>query len=384
MKLDIRALVVCVWCVATIEAFTQGPQPLSNPVQLSRSQAPKPTRFTEDVTRTGVVDSALFSSSVSSPPDTTVFALPSSMTSQTTMGKTKAALTKFGMMSFIASMCLALPIALFPPYALLKLGLINRLQKEQMALRTGQFCARWLVRLIPFASVKIIPYHDPNPEPSIWVCNHVSALDIFMLLATDKRLRGKNKRPIKIVYWKQLEDNPITKLLFQQCGFIPVQMAANKAGEANDYDMKSFKSLLKSTKQAFDEGFDIGILPEGQLNPHPEQGLLPCFSGAFTLARMSKRPIHMMALHGTHRLWHAREDIGMTVTGRDVQVRSYPNGRKYKSGEEFLATFEAVIGEFGTHGRDLEDAELNGWLDGSKWEAMQTAKEQQLEVAKGL
>ena len=82
-----------------------------------------------------------------------------------------------------------------------------------------------------------------------------------------------------------------------------------------------------------------------------------------------------MALHGTHRLWHARDDIGMTVTGRDVQVRCYPNGRRYKSGEEFLATFDAVIGEFGTYGKDLEDSELKGWLDGSKWEQMQTAEQ---------
>ena len=131
-----------------------------------------------------------------------------------------------------------------------------------------------------------------------------------------------------------MEDNPITRLLFQQCGFIPVQMAANKAGEANDYDMKSFKLLLKEAKQAFDDGFDIGLLPEGQLNPNPEDGLLPCFSGAYTLARMSKRPIQMLALHGTHTLWHANDDIGMTVTGRNIKVRCYPGGRKYKSSEE--------------------------------------------------
>jgi hypothetical protein len=154
-----------------------------------------------------------------------------------------------------------------------------------------------------------------------------------------------------------------------------VQMTANKSGEANEYDLKSLKALLKQTKQAFEEGFDIGILPEGQLNPHPEQGLLPCFPGAFTLARMSKRPINMMALHGTHQLWHAREDIGMTVTGRDVQVRCYPKGRKYRSGEEFLATFEAVIGEFGTRGKDLDEAELSEWLDGTKWE-QKVAQEQ--------
>lgn len=184
-----------------------------------------------------------------------------------------------------------------------------------------------------------------------------------------------------------MEDNPVTKLLFRQCGFIPVEMAANAAGEANDYDMKSFRNLLKLTKQAFSEGFDIGILPEGQLNPHPEKGLLPCFSGAYTLAKMSKRPIQMMALHGTHKLWHAREDIGMAVTGRDVDVQIYyhPNnvdgvvgsgGRRYDSPDEFLATFQAVVGEFATTGKDLDDDELKAWLDGTKWKTLK-AKEKQ-------
>jgi hypothetical protein len=175
-------------------------------------------------------------------------------------------------------------------------------------------------------------------------------------------------------------------------------MTANAAGEPNDYDMKSFRNLLKMTKQAFQEGFDVGILPEGQLNPHPENGLLPCFSGAYTLAKMSKRPIQMMALHGTHRLWHARQDIGMTVTGRNVSVQIYchPNnvdddngsddnendrsrqyslcgsgGRRYHSPEEFLATFKAVVGEFATTGKDLPDDELRVWLDGTKWKNIQ-------------
>ena len=104
------------------------------------------------------------------------------------------------MVTYIASMCLALPIALFPQYVLYRFGFISRVQKEQMALKSGQFVARWLLRMIPFAKVETIHHHDECPEPSIWVCNHVSSLDIFMLLATDKKLRGKNKRPIKIVY----------------------------------------------------------------------------------------------------------------------------------------------------------------------------------------
>jgi len=88
-------------------------------------------------------------------------------------------------------------------------------------------------------------------------------LDVFLLLAADRQARGNTRRRIKIVYWKQLESNPVTKLLFRQAGFIPVQMAANEHGEENDYDRSSFKKLLKDAKQAFADGFDIGILPEG-------------------------------------------------------------------------------------------------------------------------
>ena len=163
--------------------------------------------------------------------------------------------------------------------------------------------------------------------------------------------------------WQQLENNPVTKLLFRQAGFIPVQMSANGHGEANDYDRMSFKSLLTSAKQAFVEGFDIAILPEGQLNPHPEQGLLPLFSGAYTLAKLSKRKIHFMALHGVHTLWHPIH--GMEPTGRDISVQVFPGGRTFASAAEFVETFTHVVGPFGTSGKNAPDVKV--WLDGSAY-----------------
>lgn len=226
-----------------------------------------------------------------------------------------------------------------------------------------------------------------EPEPTIWVCNHTSMLDVFILLASDHKLRGKNRRPIKIVYWKQLEDNPVTKLMFQQAGFIPVDMAANKAGEDNSYDVKSFKNMLKLSKKAFKEGFDLGILPEGQLNPTPHLGLLPVFPGAYTLARMSRRPIQMMALYGAHNLWHPDDNIGMTVTDRNIQVRAYTDGtdtgiggRKYSSSEEFVETFTKVVGHFGTYGKDDDSVIL--WLDGSIWQQKLVEEQQAIAAAK--
>lgn len=268
------------------------------------------------------------------------------------------------MLTFIAGMCVSLPLALLYPFLLEKMGMIDRIHKEKKALRAGHYCARTLSTLVPFINVKV-EGSPPEPEPTVWVCNHSSMLDVFVLMANDHKLRGPNRRPIKIVYWKQLEDNPVTKLLFQQCGFIPVSMADNGHGEANDYDKSSFRTLLKDTKRAFEEGFDIGILPEGQLNPTPEQGLLPAFSGAFTLARMSKRPIHFMAHNNIHQVWHPTN--GMNPTSRQVKIRMYPEPRYFESSDEFIATFNKVVGEYGTHGRDLPEGELRDWSDGSAW-----------------
>jgi hypothetical protein len=123
----------------------------------------------------------------------------------------KAKITKAGMIAFVASMCVALPVTLFPIKVLHKAKIISRQQKEKVSLRTGQFCSRWLLRVIPFAKIEVMTEEQKGEaEPSIWVCNHTSMLDIFFLLATDKKLRGKNKRPIKIIYWKDLEKNPVT------------------------------------------------------------------------------------------------------------------------------------------------------------------------------
>mmetsp|Transcript_3822 Transcript_3822/g.9763 ORF Transcript_3822/g.9763 Transcript_3822/m.9763 type:complete len:392 (+) Transcript_3822:259-1434(+) len=294
-----------------------------------------------------------------------------SIESQRSLNRIQSNIVKAMMVTYVASMCVALPVTLFPVFLLYRANIIDRVRKEKWSLKVGQFCSRWLMRVFPFASKRVLVDADDerlkNPEPSIWVCNHISMLDLFFVLALDKRMRGRNRRPIKILYWKGLEANPITGLLCKMCGFIPVDMTANGNGNANEYDPKSFKQMLKSTKAAIDEGFDIGILPEGQPNPTPEKGLQPIFSGAFTLARMSRRPIQMMSLYGLHRLWHPDDSIGMCCVARDMVVRVYPGGRIYKNAEEFTSTFEAVAGYFGAHGRDMPAEELKMWLDGSMW-----------------
>lgn len=278
----------------------------------------------------------------------------------------EALVTKATMLAFIASMCLCLPIALMPISILHDVKVIDRTQSEILSLDAGQFVSKFLLRIMPFARVSVVSDPEDNPEPSIYVCNHTSMLDVFFLLAFDEQLRGKNKRPIKSVYWKGLDNNPICKLLFGMAGFIPVDMDDNGSGNPNQYDKRSFRRLLKDSKRAFEDGFDLLILPEGQLNPWPEQGLLEVFPGAVKLAQISKRRILFVGIHGLHRLWHPDDEIGMTVTGRDVKMRAYPGpGRTFVDGDDFVQVTQSVLGHFGACGEDLPEHELERWLNGS-------------------
>ena len=128
----------------------------------------------------------------------------------------EAAMSKLGMILYIASMCVALPMTLFPLHILDQSKLVSQTQREQWALSIGQHCASGLLTVIPFCDLQVISssyeqqqqqQQHPNdkPEPSIWVCNHTSSLDVFMLLAADLRLRGKYKRPLKCVYVSNVE-----------------------------------------------------------------------------------------------------------------------------------------------------------------------------------
>jgi 1-acyl-sn-glycerol-3-phosphate acyltransferase len=105
------------------------------------------------------------------------------------------------MISYIVSMCIALPLTLAPIWILSKTQLVHKTQTEIWAHDVGQACARWLLTIMPFCEITVVTDHqESGDEPTIWVCNHTSMLDTFILLASDFYLRGPNKRPIKAIY----------------------------------------------------------------------------------------------------------------------------------------------------------------------------------------
>ena len=130
----------------------------------------------------------------------------------TTLSPIQAALTKYAMISYIAHLCIALPMVLFPTYlknkVMMTLGLQTKSASEHEALQVSQNCASTLMKLIPFVDIEISSPHmqdqegdaEEDPVPTIWVSNHVSNLDTFIFLSCDEQLRGKNRRPVKAIY----------------------------------------------------------------------------------------------------------------------------------------------------------------------------------------
>ena len=108
----------------------------------------------------------------------------------------------YAMIAYVAHMCVAIPLALLPTYVKMRLELSPKTELEHEALQVGQACARTLLEMIPFMNLTVIPHASTieNPTATIWVANHVSMLDTFVFLAADEKLRGKHRRPVKVLY----------------------------------------------------------------------------------------------------------------------------------------------------------------------------------------
>ena len=109
---------------------------------------------------------------------------------------------KYAMITYVAHMCVAIPLALLPTYVKMRLELSPKTELEHEALQVGQACARTLLEMIPFMNLRVIPHASTteNPTATIWVANHVSMLDTFVFLASDEKLRGEHRRPVKVLY----------------------------------------------------------------------------------------------------------------------------------------------------------------------------------------
>jgi 1-acyl-sn-glycerol-3-phosphate acyltransferase len=120
----------------------------------------------------------------------------------------------------------------------------------------------------------------PARGPAILVCNHTSSLDPVLIQAVCPRL----------IRWmmarEYIEVKPL-RSIFNTMGVILV--------ERKGRDAPAFRAAMR----ALDDGYILGIFPEGKIELTPE--LLPFHQGIGLFALRSGAPVHPCYLTGTQR-----------------------------------------------------------------------------------
>jgi len=124
--------------------------------------------------------------------------------------------------------------------------------------------------MIPSRNAKLKT--KPN-TPYIFVANHVSMLDVMLLVSTVR------KNPLVFIGKKELEKIPIYGSIYKRT-MILVDRSSNE----------SKKQVFKQTNEKLKSGTSIAIFPEGTV-PEIDIELAPFKHGAFTIAIEHQVPI---------------------------------------------------------------------------------------------
>jgi 1-acyl-sn-glycerol-3-phosphate acyltransferase len=168
-----------------------------------------------------------------------------------------------------------------------------------------------------------------NP-PYIFMCNHQSALDIYVLLAS---------LPItfKWIAKRSLFYVPFFGWIMKRAGYISL-------------DRENPREALKAIRDAarkIREGTSIIIFPEGTRSK--DGSLLPFKAGGFSLAFRAKVPIVPIGIQGTHRLqpkgsFVAREKGVVSIRlGKPVQVEELTRSAKERVMDEVRTEIERLM-----------------------------------------
>ena len=259
-------------------------------------------------------------------------------------------LQQAGMFAFVALAAGFMPLLVAPFLLLEKLRVISRERRESLCLKA---IGNWCAFISPLAfNVKVVGIENLPTDadgPLVWSCNHISNADFFSVLSAAPKLCRRRKRWPKVIYWMSLEKNPLFKLFGRACGMIPVAMEDTGSGNENVYDASSFRRMYTAGIGVMDRGEDLAILPEGQLNPRPWEGLQRVYGGPHSFSKRKGAKIQFVGLWGTEHVWKAGKAYP-TPEAREIRIGVW-RPQAYDTAEDFEADFKAKVGHFGLTGR---------------------------------
>lgn len=137
----------------------------------------------------------------------------------------------------------------------------------------------------------------PIAEPAIFVCNHRSALDAFLVAVVGKAMiQGVNDWPLKL---------PLVGFVARQAGYL-------------DMTNRTYEEICEEIHQARERGISVVVFPEGHRSG---DGPLQNFrSGIFHVARKLGMPMQPIVINGNQRI----PDMHFRMAPGRIQVEMLP------------------------------------------------------------
>ncbi len=153
----------------------------------------------------------------------------------------------------------------------------------------------------------------PDIKQLIIACNHVSAIDPFLLITA-------TGRPIRFMIAKEEYERPILNRMFKAAGCIPVDRAGRVEG--------AFRSALRAIKA----GELVAIFPQGGIHcpANPRTRIKPGFIKLSQLTGCSVLPVRIRGviecnstLKGITNRSHASFDVAALLSSEQVQAEHF-------------------------------------------------------------
>lgn len=198
---------------------------------------------------------------------------------------------------------------LFHPFVLIK-GL--------KALKAGDFATvdaitkkhvpRWSRGVMKAAGVKIKmtgQENIPEGQPCVFVANHRSLFDFFFLLLMPNG-------PMPLVAKIEIQKVPLIRQWMEllHCMFIDRQ------------DARQSMKILGEAQNLVEQGYNVGIFPEGTRYKGEEGGMGEFLSGSFRVAVKTGAPIVPVAVFNSRAIMESKKHLGVYAT--DVEVHILP------------------------------------------------------------
>ena len=142
-----------------------------------------------------------------------------------------------------------------------------------------------LLRILVPAARWQIPQAVLSMRAAVIVCNHISYLDSILMIS----LFARHRTIVKVRFFKI----PIFRQVMEFSGYIP----AASDGELSEVILRRIEEM----DDFFESGGNLFIFPEGTRTRNGAIG--PLNKGAFKIARLSRRPIQVLYIHNTDKLF---------------------------------------------------------------------------------